>query len=182
MFIKGLSKVPRAVAGLASAEPALGYAMGLALEEGQRAVQRLFVAILAAGVVLLVFLGLAFGIELAVNALGQQIRHRLVREFFLARGFGQMALGGAIHLLGGVMGDFADILMTVHTLHPDMRALLKQGFVDVKQTEIAIFINAAQAAMLVAENAVQFVLGIGLPPHTEKKQGREKQNNTSFEG
>ncbi|PWB53758.1 MAG: hypothetical protein C3F18_07160 [Nitrosomonadales bacterium] len=63
-----------------------------------------------------------------------------------------------------------------------MRAFLKQGFVDVKQAEIAIFINAAQAAMLVTENAVQFVLGTGYSTHTEKKQGREKQNDASFEG
>jgi hypothetical protein len=63
-----------------------------------------------------------------------------------------------------------------------MRAFLKQSFVDVKQAEISIFINAAQASMLVTENAVQFVLSVAYPSHTEKEQGREKQNDASFEG
>jgi hypothetical protein len=51
--------------------------------------------------------------------------------------------------------------MTISALHPEMRAFLKHVLINVKQTKIAIFINATQASMLMTENAVQFVLGIG---------------------
>ena len=79
-----------------------------------------------------------------------------------------MAFGGAVHFFGGVMRDFGDILMAIYTLHPEMGAFLKHVLIDVKQTKIAIFIDAAEAPVLVAENAIQFVFGIGQPCHAAK--------------
>ncbi|MHB9100478.1 MAG: hypothetical protein ACYC2E_03015 [Sulfuricella sp.] len=92
-----------------------------------------------------------------------------------------MAFGGALDFLGGIMGDFLDILMTVRTLYPDVRTFVKNSLVDVKQPEFTIFIYAAQASILVAEKAVQFILGVGRPCYAAEQQCREERNDVRFE-
>ncbi len=160
MAVKILCKIACLVAGLAATQPTAGYAGRLAFEEGEGAIKRLLMAILTARVILLVILEVALFIVSAVYAGIQDLFHRRVSEILFARRLGQVALNGAVHLLGRIMRDLFDVPMAVHAHDALVRPLHKQVFVDVEESEATILVNPAQAAEFVAQHTVQFIFSL----------------------
>lgn len=66
----------------------------------------------------------------------------------------------AIDLFGLFMGDTVDIRMAIAATVAAVGAAGKQFPVDIEQAELAVFIDPAEATVLVAHGAIQLILCI----------------------
>jgi hypothetical protein len=69
-----------------------------------------------------------------------------------------MAFLRAVDLLRGIMGNAINISVTIDTLDPAVRSAAKQLFIDIEKAKLTLFIDSAQATMLVAHQAVQILI------------------------
>lgn len=60
-----------------------------------------------------------------------------------------MALDEAVHFFGRIVGDFLNVSVASLALNFFMHTLVKDVLVDVKQSKVAIFIDPAEAGVLV---------------------------------
>ena len=67
-----------------------------------------------------------------------------------------MTLLGTVHLLGRFVGNTIDVVMTVLAGIATVWPTLKQLIIDIEQPEFTLFIDAAQAAVFVTDQAVEF--------------------------
>ena len=117
--------------------------------------------ILAPRIVFLVFLWVTLGIELAMYAFPQGFSYWLVGKSCLSRWLNNMALLGAIHFYCHLMRDLIFIRMAIMTFIASMRAGLEHLVIDIIQPELALFIDSAQPPVLVANQAVDLIIGLG---------------------
>ncbi len=93
-------------------------------------------------------------------ALLQGIGYRLMREPGLARGLYNVTLLGAVYFFGRIMRDVIDIIMAILAFVTTMGAGFEQLGVDVKQPESTLLVNPAHAPMLMANQAVDDLIGL----------------------
>lgn len=113
--------------------------------------------ILAARVILDVFLFIAFFIMLGVDAGFDECLNVLMREFFLGRRFHNMTFNKTVDFLGGFMRDFRDVRVTALAFDLRMDTVVKYGFVYIEESEFSFFVNPADARILMAQQAVAYV-------------------------
>jgi hypothetical protein len=62
-----------------------------------------------------------------------------------------MALDEAVHFFGRIVGDFLNIRVATLAFNFDVHALVKDVLVHVKQSKVAIFVDPAEAGILVTQ-------------------------------
>ena len=60
-----------------------------------------------------------------------------------------MTLGQAVDFFGRVMGNLFNIGVAALTFYLGMHTIIKNRFIDKKEPEFTVFINAAEARILV---------------------------------
>lgn len=125
-------------------------------------------------IVLLILFGIAVFIQSAVRTLGQDIGDGLMREVGLAGGFDDMAFLGTVDLFGGPMGNAVDITVAVLAGYTPVRTAVEKLFVDIEEPEMTALIDSAQPSILMAEHAVEFIVGLSRDAEYQQQKRTEQ--------
>ncbi len=79
-----------------------------------------------------------------------------------------MALGQAVDFFGRVMGNLLDVRVAALTFYLGMHTIIKNRFIDKKEPELTIFINPAEAGILVAQKTIADISSIKIKRHDKK--------------
>jgi hypothetical protein len=82
-----------------------------------------------------------------------------------------MTLDEAVHFFNGVVGNLLDVGMAALAFHLKVNALVKDILVDIKQAKVAIFIDPAEARVLVTQQTVSDIGGTQI----QRQQKRQQQ-------
>ncbi len=79
-----------------------------------------------------------------------------------------MALGQAVDFFSRVMGNLFDVRVAVLTFYLGMYTIIKNRFIDKKEPELTIFVNPAEAGILVAQKTIAHISSKKIRRHNKK--------------
>ncbi len=83
-----------------------------------------------------------------------------------------MALGQAVDLFSRVMGNLFDVRVAALTFYLGMHTIVKNRLIDKKKPELTVFVNPAEAGILVAQKTIAHIGRVRI--NRDKKKERQE--------